>query len=336
MALMAAKDTITEALEYYANLLIQQYRDKDRARATIKAFTRQVMGDNIILDVANAYNVDTAIGRQMNVVAKYVGAARTIPVAVIDDKPYFNFYSWEEDPALYTHGFASWEDSSQNAENFFYTYASSLQNKRDLTDTEMGLFIKMRIAINTADGSYSGIVSYLNEFFGNKIVCLDNEDMTLTYYVADSAPFTVEALQAYLPRPMGVSMNITVVPTVNGVMMIPKQYVLIDTDTFEGRPLATLVEQENLFEPTSCGNNWSYLHVGVDMFEGIPVGSAESVLALRPTSALSPARILEGVCVRFPAVEDVEEFASYAVGTAGDMVASGLYFLEGTNFTFNP
>ena len=343
MESMGAKADIAAVTEYYADLLIQQYRDKPKARGMIKALVRQALGDNILLDIANAYTVDGAEGKQMDVVAKYVGAPRTVPVAVIDDKIYMQFHDYRPEEFSGTHGMGDYRDSSQNADTFFYRYENSVQNKRNLSDQEMRLFIKMKIAMNTSDGTYSGIVGYLYNFFGKNIVCIDNGNMTLTYYVADSTPFTVEALQAYLPRPMGVSMTTTVVPTVNGVMLIPQQYPLVGEgtpatgiDDFEARPIATLVEQENLFEPTSCGNNWSYLTMGVDMIEGVPVGSAESVLSLRPTSALSPARILEGVCVRFPALADVEEFASYPVGTAGDMVASGLYFLEGTNFTFNP
>jgi len=67
-----------ELIAYYANLLILQYRTKPKAVPTIMALIRAIMFFNIIREVENGYDIETAIGKQLDVIAKYVGAERLV------------------------------------------------------------------------------------------------------------------------------------------------------------------------------------------------------------------------------------------------------------------
>lgn len=67
-----------ELLQYYKNLLILQYnKEGGTARATIDLLVRQVLGALIAQQVQDAFNIDTAIGAQLDILGKYLGVERS-------------------------------------------------------------------------------------------------------------------------------------------------------------------------------------------------------------------------------------------------------------------
>lgn len=69
-----------EALaEYYANLLIIQYINKPKAWMDIYYDTKGLWIDDLFSQIRDAFDVETAIGDQLDIIAKYVGATRIIP-----------------------------------------------------------------------------------------------------------------------------------------------------------------------------------------------------------------------------------------------------------------
>ena len=61
--------------EYLANLLIIQYNNLPRASATIKAIAK-MFPDELILSVRDGFNLETATGKQLDILAKYIGVER--------------------------------------------------------------------------------------------------------------------------------------------------------------------------------------------------------------------------------------------------------------------
>jgi len=68
--------TTDELKEYYANLLILQYIGKPKAYATIEALVELPIMDQIILDVVNGFELDTAVGDQLDILGQYIGVTR--------------------------------------------------------------------------------------------------------------------------------------------------------------------------------------------------------------------------------------------------------------------
>lgn len=68
--------TAAELIAYYASLLIFQYTTQPNAVATVQAVVTPVIMDKVLLDVQNAFDIDTAIGVQLDVIGKYVGVSR--------------------------------------------------------------------------------------------------------------------------------------------------------------------------------------------------------------------------------------------------------------------
>lgn len=62
--------------EYYSNLLILQYHNKPKARSTIEA-TTSLLPDDIIQDVINGFDINTAVGAQLDILGEYIGLDRS-------------------------------------------------------------------------------------------------------------------------------------------------------------------------------------------------------------------------------------------------------------------
>ena len=67
---------LTELEDYYKNLLIIQYHDKAKAQAVISNWVDCMVADGLFLDLPEAFNVDTAIGAQLDLIGKIVGLPR--------------------------------------------------------------------------------------------------------------------------------------------------------------------------------------------------------------------------------------------------------------------
>lgn len=77
--------TDQELIDYYKNLLILQYRGKTKAAGQIEAFIKQVIANQLPLDVQAAFDLDTAVGDQLDVLGKYAGVQRQNGLISLDD-----------------------------------------------------------------------------------------------------------------------------------------------------------------------------------------------------------------------------------------------------------
>lgn len=69
--------TTQEIIDYYTNLLIIQYNNKPKAIAHIDTLVSPVVMDQLPVDVQDAFNIDTAVGVQLDTLGKYAGVSRT-------------------------------------------------------------------------------------------------------------------------------------------------------------------------------------------------------------------------------------------------------------------
>lgn len=165
--------TVDELKDYYASLLILQYLNKPKASATIKTLVNMVIGDLLPLAVQDAFSVDTAAGVQLDVLGKYVGVSRS-------------------------------------------GYGTSGQ-PITLDDDDYRQLMKLIIIKNNSGSSLATIQSLLSANFPNQILVSDNQVMGLNYVLVESLG-TSDLLElivtgGYLPRPMGVEVSATIVPS---------------------------------------------------------------------------------------------------------------------------
>ena len=61
--------------EYYSNLLILQYHNKPKAKATIEAVVN-LLPDELIQEVIGGFDIETAVGKQLDILGEYIGVDR--------------------------------------------------------------------------------------------------------------------------------------------------------------------------------------------------------------------------------------------------------------------
>lgn len=84
--------TDQELQEYYSGLLIIQYANLPKAKATIEAMVDPVIMNQLPTNVMNAFNLETAVGVQLDTLGKYIGVSRRGAVSgniiTLDDADY--------------------------------------------------------------------------------------------------------------------------------------------------------------------------------------------------------------------------------------------------------
>jgi hypothetical protein len=87
-----AAPTLTEILDYYQSLMARQYADLPRASANIRNYVAQANGENFLPQLDQAFNLDTAVGAQLDIIGKYIGVSRIVNVPLTTQ--YFGFWDY--------------------------------------------------------------------------------------------------------------------------------------------------------------------------------------------------------------------------------------------------
>lgn len=167
-----------EFADYLADLLILQYRH-DKNIDCIKALAKTTPVE-IIQEIIDGYNVETAVGHQLDVLGKYI---------------FGDTYLGES---------RSYEKTIQGITGNYL-----------LTDEEYRKALLLKIILNGAVLSNASIDNGLYEFFGRTIRADSENNMFMHFYVTKSVEnvFLALSYHAQLPRPAGVSFDYVVVTT---------------------------------------------------------------------------------------------------------------------------
>lgn len=68
--------TTLELIAYYVDLIILQYKEKPKARGTVDFLVSMPIANQIYTATQNAFDLETAVGVQLDTLGKYVGASR--------------------------------------------------------------------------------------------------------------------------------------------------------------------------------------------------------------------------------------------------------------------
>lgn len=198
---------IDDLVKYYVSLLIIQYHENDTAKDEIEMATKTFTGDDIFTSILNAFDVDTAVGKQLDLIGKLVGLSRKVDGFTFQNVYYaYNDYA---DPMKNPQGHGM-SDIGAPVEAIFKEYENALRSIYDMTDGQYRRMIKMKILLNNSVATDKAIDDSLWEVFGDGITMVDNGDMTITATVKPEYEFDgrlAEYLKLY-PRPLGVGLTI--------------------------------------------------------------------------------------------------------------------------------
>jgi hypothetical protein len=154
--------TLSEILDYYAGLLIIQYKNKTKAKATVKLMVNQSICDDLVQIEETCFDLDTAIGIQLEILGKIVGVERDI-YGLDLGHTYFNFTRYIGSPA--SDGFGRYADYPE--EELFYRYNNYAIYS--LTDFELRSLIYLKIIFNNKYSSFKNLKESIYAKFSNDI-----------------------------------------------------------------------------------------------------------------------------------------------------------------------
>lgn len=195
----------------YAKLLILQYYDKPKAFNEVKMIADEFESIyDFFRSFNDAFDVDSAVGKQLDIIGKIVGINRTVPSVIPK-----NFFGFDDNPNMYGFG------DKFDANIIVYPFANKFEPQYtdlQLSDADYRFFIKAKIAKNTVNATMSSddndsILDAINYLFEGKAFAIDNRNMSLSLYIDDSYDTSKVSLinqLNLLPRPQAVYYEIVV------------------------------------------------------------------------------------------------------------------------------
>lgn len=206
---------INEIVDYYSNLLIIQYNNKPKASATIQLMVTELIANGILFDIRDGYDIDTAVGAQLDILGKYIGVNRIFQDNILTNMFSLETYT-ESDPTLEDRwGFVTYATFATTLENGVVNYQSVLTTNFLLNDADYRTLLKLKIIQNYSNGSHKQIDDAMFAFFGNEITVVQNATMQMTYTVPFnlSAVLNAAIVLGVLPKPIGVKLIVNVTNT---------------------------------------------------------------------------------------------------------------------------
>lgn len=164
-------------LDKYLERVPSQHRDKEKFRETLTTFLSPfVRLQELMEETPRDYDVDSAVGSQLDVVGEWVGVSRNIA------KPLSGIYF-------------EWNGTTQTGWN-----AGQWKGRFDpitglvaLDDDTYRALIKLQIAANSWDGSTDSAYAVWSETFnGSSIAIEDHQDMSFTIGIAGRLSSTAQ------------------------------------------------------------------------------------------------------------------------------------------------
>jgi hypothetical protein len=215
---------VSDIIDYYVNLLIVQYHNQPKAQATIKLLATEMLASGILLDIQNAYNLDTAVGVQLDVLGKYAGVDRFY--SLLDLENYFSLETYDETPPTSPprYGFTDYADFASFQFNGTLTYGAIIAANNSLIDSDFRALIKLVISINYSNFSHQSIDQLIFDAFGNSVRPENNGNMSMVYFITPPLTALMNAIlfKRILPHPIGV--NALAVTNVNNEMFALSDY----------------------------------------------------------------------------------------------------------------
>lgn len=201
--------TTQELIDYYKGLLILQYASLGNALAEMDLIIGVFLQDQILQKVRDGFDLETAIGAQLNILATYRGLSRVVFGATPG-----NFWSLvpygDPDPDSYF-GWAEYADADPTWNWIQYNDITGVPYV--LSDHQLRNLIKLKALVDSWQGGLGDLDDILYTFFTTFVNVVDNENMSITYehQTADPDPdqlFLMAELAGILPHPSGVSFTV--------------------------------------------------------------------------------------------------------------------------------
>lgn len=153
----------SDLLQYYKNLSILQYRTGPKALGTIEVLANCATCDGLPEELRYAFNLDTAVGAQLDILGRIVGVPRNL-IGLDLEHSFFSFTDYVGEPASI--GFGDYTDDPYGNDLFLSYFDTATYT---LTDAEMRVLIRLAIIYNNKWTSLKDVKEALWEAFMGEI-----------------------------------------------------------------------------------------------------------------------------------------------------------------------
>lgn len=174
--------------------VIQQYRNAPKFLEWIASCPRIANDEleEVLLELINSYDVDTAVGAQLDVIGRVVGVVR--PIVKYSDYKVFGYYG---NDSYVNYGVAPYIGKNDQQETL-------------VSDEFYRVLVKAKIARNISDATLDSIIQLAEFVTGIKVYNLeDREDMTFKLNFTEVPSYQIQfLLNAFdiIPRPQCTTM----------------------------------------------------------------------------------------------------------------------------------
>ena len=195
---------MNEILKYYTDLLIIQYQALPKTRAFLEAVLKRVLIFDVLFQIRDGFNIETAVGRQLDILGEYIGVSRTYEIAEDPDPTLFfglidgSNADHVANPQAFCKGF----NDSNNPSDWFITSGLKVVTMNDELYRQI---LKLKIKLNSIDYTVESIEDILSSLFRDKVILYDTNSMELVYRITEVNEFiTASISKRLLPKPAGV------------------------------------------------------------------------------------------------------------------------------------
>ncbi|OWT69202.1 MULTISPECIES: DUF2612 domain-containing protein [unclassified Achromobacter] len=215
-------------VDKYLDLITAEHRDKPNFSAMVGAVSQCFVDAQAVFgQMVTAYDLDSAIGKQLDAVGEWVGISRNVQTLLTGV-----YFSFDIDGLGFDQGV--WQGP--------FDPDSGVTS---LDDDTYRLLIRAKIGANHWDGTLEGSAQILNLIFGGTgtyVFIQDNGDMSIDIGVAGTRPtaiFLALLTGGYIPiKPEGVRVNYYIVPNIDGPLFgfdVSNEYISgFDTGVWGG------------------------------------------------------------------------------------------------------
>jgi len=192
-------------IQDYIDLVPSQHRDKPNFIATLTSLIQPFV-DLQNIDFNTAFDIDFAVGKQLDIIGEWVGVSRRISTPITGV-----YFSWDDTELT------GWDSGTWQGE---FDPTSGLQ---DLPDDSYRTLLKAKIAANKWDGTIENAYSIWKEVFVNSFIIIEDlQNMSINIGVAGQRLNAVELAlltEGYIPlKPMGVKVNYYMISESGGAL----------------------------------------------------------------------------------------------------------------------
>lgn len=185
--------------EDYLNLIINQHRTKPKFKNTVQVSIEPILDCiEVLKNLHEKFDLDTASGDQLRMLAEWVGAPTVVPDSVA--LPFFGF---RDQPESLTFG----ETDDPEVGGYFRETGMNSFRGETISPQQLPNVIKAKILLNHCDCTLDDAFEICKLLTDVPFKLKDNRNMTVTFeFLADFQTFDKELVRLLFPLPSGVEL----------------------------------------------------------------------------------------------------------------------------------